>query len=71
MVGSKGFNQQYGLHIVETFGPVVKIKTVHVRIDIIAGKGLKFKHMKVKDAFQHGGVHMEIYSKHTNGFEDQ
>ena len=68
---AKGFNQPYELDLDVTYGPMVKFKTVKMQIAIAGSKGQKFKQMKVKEAFQHGGVDMGIYLEKPHGFEDQ
>lgn len=68
---AKGFNQPYELDLDLTYGLVVKLNIVQVKIGFTTIKGKKFKEMHVNKAFQHEGVDAGIYLDKPHGFEDQ
>lgn len=56
MVGSKEVQLACDFDHDVTYGPMAKIKTVLMRIDIGTSKWSEFKQMNFSDTFQHGGL---------------
>ena len=58
---ARGFNQEYGIDYLETFAPVLKIKSLRLIIALSATTTRRIEQLDVKTAFLNADVHEDIY----------
>jgi hypothetical protein len=66
----RGFHQRPGIDFGETFSPVIKPATIRTVLTLIASKGWPANQLDVSNAFLHGNLREQVYSKQPTGFVD-
>ncbi|GJS21144.1 retrotransposon protein, putative, ty1-copia subclass [Tanacetum coccineum] len=69
-VGTKGYNQLYGVDYEETLSPVADIRSIRILISIAAYYDYEIWQMDVKTAFLNGYLDEDIYMVQPEGFID-
>jgi len=58
---AKGFTQIERINYEETFSPVLRFASIHLRLTLVAHLDLELFQMDVKTAFVHENLEEEIY----------
>jgi len=64
----KAFNQRKEIDYFNTYGPVSKIASIRILIELASIHGLIVHQMDVKTVFLNGDLDEEIYVKQPEGF---
>ncbi|GJV65640.1 retrovirus-related pol polyprotein from transposon TNT 1-94 [Tanacetum coccineum] len=67
---AKGYYQEEGIDLEESFAPVATLEVVYIFIAYVAYKSFPIYHMDVKTTFLNGPLNKEVYIKQPNGFVD-
>ena len=68
---AQGYTQTYGVDYSKTFSPVAKIDSIRVLFSIATDKDWPLHQFNVKNAFLHGKIEEEVYTKAPPGFSDE
>nr|GEV32905.1 retrovirus-related Pol polyprotein from transposon TNT 1-94 [Tanacetum cinerariifolium] len=66
----KGYRQEEGINLKESFAPVARIEAIRIFIDNVASKNMTVYQMDVKIAFLNGDLKEEVYVSQPEGFVD-
>ena len=53
---AKGYTQQYGSDYYETFSPVAKITSIHLRLSMVVMRSWLLFQLDIKNVFLHGDL---------------
>ena len=67
---AKGFKQSHGIDYVETFSPVVMLKSIRILLAITAYYDYEIWQMDVKTVFLNGNLLEDVYMTQPEGFVD-
>ncbi|GJS55274.1 retrovirus-related pol polyprotein from transposon TNT 1-94 [Tanacetum coccineum] len=67
---AKGYCQEEGIDIEESFAPVARLEAVRMFVAYAAHKNFTIYHMDIKTAFLNGPLKEEVYVSQPNGFAD-
>ncbi|GJU98974.1 gag-pol polyprotein [Tanacetum coccineum] len=67
---AKGYCQEEGIDLEESFALVATLEVVHIFIAYVAYKSFPIYHMDVKTTFLNGPLNKEVYIKQPNRFVD-
>ncbi|GKC35386.1 retrovirus-related pol polyprotein from transposon TNT 1-94, partial [Tanacetum coccineum] len=67
---SKGYKQEEGIDLEESFAPVARLEAVRMFITYVAHKNITIFQMDVKTAFLNGHLKEEVYVSQPEGFID-
>ena len=62
---AKGYSQQPGMDYMDTFSPVVHLKTIQTLLALAVAKDWEIQQMDVKGAYLNGTIKEEIYTLGT------
>lgn len=68
---AKGFKQCYAIDYEGTFSPVVKPATIQLILSLAISKGWSLKQVDVQNAFLHGVLEEDVFTKQPLGYEDK
>ncbi|GJY89328.1 retrovirus-related pol polyprotein from transposon TNT 1-94 [Tanacetum coccineum] len=68
---AKGYRQEEGIDLEESFAPVARIKSIRIFIANAANKNMIIYQMDVKTTFLNGELREEVYVSQPKGFVDQ
>jgi hypothetical protein len=66
---AKGFTQQPGIDLVDTYSPVAKFTSIRIIVSIVAKMDLELHQLDVKTTFLNGELKEDIYMIQPEGFE--
>ena len=66
---ARGFTQQPGIDLNETFAPVARMDTVRTVLAIVAQNKWHVHQMDVKSTFLNGYIEEEVYVERPQGYE--
>lgn len=66
---AKGFYNECGLNLNETFSPVVKVTTIHTILSIIISNGCNVSQLDVNNAFLHDFLNENLFMQQPLGFQ--
>nr|GEV83000.1 hypothetical protein [Tanacetum cinerariifolium] len=67
---AKGFRQQLGIDVHETFSPVVKSTTIRAVLSLAVTNDSPLRQLDIQNAFLHGNLKEHVYMKQPLGFID-
>ena len=67
---AKGFQQNAGIELLETFSPVIKASTIRIIFTLAISKGWDIQQIDVNNAFLNGDLHEDVFVTQPEGFED-
>nr|GFB51234.1 hypothetical protein [Tanacetum cinerariifolium] len=67
---AKGYRQEEGIDLEESFAPVDCIEAIHIFIANATSKNMTIYQMDVKTEFLNGELKEEVYVSHSKGFDD-
>nr|GEX49386.1 ubiquitin carboxyl-terminal hydrolase 12-like isoform X2 [Tanacetum cinerariifolium] len=67
---AKGYRQEEGIDLEESFAPVARIEAIHMFITNATSKNMTIYQMDVKTAFLNGELKEEVYVSQPEGFVD-
>lgn len=65
---AKGYKQHYGIDYEDTFSPVVTIRLI---LSLALSEGWSLRQLDVHNAFLHGILEEEVYTRQPPSFEDK
>lgn len=68
---AKGFQQDPGVNLGETFSPVAKMTTVRIILAIVVSLNWKIRHVDVNNAFLNGDLKEAIFMVQPERFVDK
>jgi hypothetical protein len=67
---ARRFKQQYGVDYDDTFSLVVKPTTIPLLLSLVVSCGWVIQQIDIQNAFLHGFLDEDVYTKQPPGFED-
>ena len=65
---AKGYTQQYGSNYYETFSPVAKIASIHLRLSTVVMRSWPLFQLDIKNVFLYGDLVEEVYMEQPPSF---
>lgn len=67
---AKGYSQIPGMDYTDTFAPVVRLKSIHSTMSVVAALDWEVEQMDVKGAYLNGTLTEEVYMVQLEGYKD-
>jgi hypothetical protein len=67
---AKGFQQRYGIDYKDTFGPVIKMVTIHIILSIVVSRKWCLRQLDTQNTFLHGVLEEDVFMKKPAGYFD-
>ena len=65
---AKGYTQQYGSNYYETFSPLAKITSIHLRLSTVVMRSWPLFQLDIKNVFLYGDLVEEVYMEQPPSF---